>query len=122
MVQEKQERAYGLWNLPAGHVDKGEGLEHAAIREAKEETGYDVRLVSELGVYHPTIESAIKHTYIAEIIGGTMKAQESEIMQVKWLAYSEVKELYESGKLRAKWIWQAVNDHQQSISDKSATI
>lgn len=120
MVQEKQERAYGLWNPPTGHVDKGEELEHAAIREAKEETGYDVRLVSKLGVYHPTIKSAIKHTFIAEITGGSMKAQKSEILQVKWLSFAEIKELYENGKLRAEWIWQAINDHQQLILNKVA--
>ena len=28
------------WSLPKGHVNKGEELENAAIREVKEETGY----------------------------------------------------------------------------------
>lgn len=36
MVQEKQEKVYGLWNVPAGYVDKGEEVEAAAIREALE--------------------------------------------------------------------------------------
>ncbi len=30
LVQEKQKKAYGLWNLPAGYVDKGETIEQAA--------------------------------------------------------------------------------------------
>lgn len=34
----------GLWSLPGGHVDKGENFEEAAIREASEETGYEVSL------------------------------------------------------------------------------
>lgn len=37
LVQEKQAKAYGKWNLPAGKVDKGESLEQAAVREAREE-------------------------------------------------------------------------------------
>lgn len=34
----------GTWNFPAGHVEYGEGLAEAAVREALEETGYRVKL------------------------------------------------------------------------------
>ncbi len=37
--------------LPGGFVDLGETVEHAAIREAFEETGIDVSLQGVLGVY-----------------------------------------------------------------------
>ncbi len=39
------------WAIPGGYVDEGESLEHACKREAKEETGLDVELVSQLFCY-----------------------------------------------------------------------
>lgn len=39
------------WALPGGFIDYGERPEDAAVREAKEETGLDVELLSLLGVY-----------------------------------------------------------------------
>jgi 8-oxo-dGTP diphosphatase len=39
------------WALPGGFVELGETVEAAAVREAREETGLEVELVSLLGVY-----------------------------------------------------------------------
>jgi 8-oxo-dGTP pyrophosphatase MutT (NUDIX family) len=108
LVQEKQPKVYGLWNLPAGHVDKGEAIEDAAIREAKEETGYDVELGDKIGIYHETIESPVRHAFNARIVGGALNIQEDEILDAGWFSYEEITTMRRDGKLRVEWIYDAI--------------
>jgi 8-oxo-dGTP diphosphatase len=50
------------WALPGGFVDYGESFEHAAVREAKEETGLDVTDLRQLHTYSDPGRDARQHT------------------------------------------------------------
>ena len=61
------------WALPGGFVDVGESLEHAAVREAEEETALRVTLKILLGCYSDPTRDPRSHTasavYVAEAVG-----------------------------------------------------
>lgn len=109
MVQEKQKKVYGLWNIPAGHVDKGETIEAAAIREVKEESGYDVTLGDKINIYHETVESPVRHAFAATITGGELKIQTEEILDAGWFSFAEITAMAKAGKLRVDWIYDAIS-------------
>jgi 8-oxo-dGTP diphosphatase len=52
LVRRRHEPGRGLWCLPCGFADADEPPDHAARREAREETGIEVALDSLLGAYH----------------------------------------------------------------------
>ncbi|MCX7092140.1 MAG: NUDIX hydrolase [Methylobacter sp.] len=78
------ERAYPPygWAVPGGFVDVGETVEHAAIREAKEETCLDVTLTALLGIYSNPKRDPRNHTvtavYIAEATGMPQAADDAK--------------------------------------------
>jgi len=63
---------YG-WALPGGFVDYGESLEEAAVREAKEETDLDLKLIEQFHTYSDKKRDPRHHSistiYIAKAKG-----------------------------------------------------
>lgn len=108
LVQEKNPKVYGLWNVPAGHVDEGETIEEAAVREAKEETGFEVTLDHEVGVHHGSATESVLHIFAANITGGELAIDPSEVLDAQWFTYDEIESLHEQQKLRAPWVFTVI--------------
>ncbi|MFV0485142.1 MAG: NUDIX domain-containing protein [Candidatus Saccharimonadales bacterium] len=104
LVQELKKKCYMQWNLPLGHLDAGETVTEGAMRETKEETGYDVKLTKLIDIQNHYGEDSyvfVKFTYLGEIIGGDpSEIQTDEINDVKWFTHDELKSMHEEGKLR----------------------
>jgi 8-oxo-dGTP pyrophosphatase MutT (NUDIX family) len=82
----------GVWGLPKGTPDPGESLEETALREVREETGLEVRIVDKVGVveywfaregvrYHKWV-----HHYLLEATGGNTADHDVEYDRVEWRA------------------------------------
>jgi len=66
----------GSWCLPAGFQEYDEGPEETAVREVKEETNLDIRLLRLHKVYFSTAhrgKNTVVHVYLAERVGGAMR-------------------------------------------------
>src|ERR687897_796607 len=46
LVRRAIEPGYGLWVFPGGYMDRGERVLEAAMREAREESGLEIRIDS----------------------------------------------------------------------------
>ena len=95
--------------LPGGHVELGETVEEATIREAEEETGLKIKLLDILGVYSdpkrdPREFKRIATVFVADIVSGELKSG------------SDAKEagLYEPEKLNKEYM---AFDHFKIIQD-----
>ncbi len=67
------------WALPGGFVDVGESVEEAAVREAREETSLDVRLIEQFHVYSDPNRDPRFHTVSVVFIGegtGTLEGRD----------------------------------------------
>jgi len=96
IIRRASEPDKGLWAIPGGLVEVGEGVKEAAAREAQEETGLEVEVTELLDVIDKIIRDdsgRIKYHFIivdfmATPKGGVMKAS-SDALEARWVKKEE---------------------------------
>ena len=77
------------WGLPAGGIELGESPERAAIRETREETGYEIVIVRSVGEYwRPQMPGGgvLFHVFEGRVVGGDASQHDWESLAVEWFA------------------------------------
>jgi 8-oxo-dGTP diphosphatase len=86
LIRRKNPPYKGFYALPGGYVDIGESVESAAIRESKEETGLNMRILDLIGVYSDPGRDPRGHVvsiaYLAEGSGETASGSDAASAEV----------------------------------------
>jgi 8-oxo-dGTP pyrophosphatase MutT (NUDIX family) len=93
--RRRRERDGATWSLPKGTPDGDETPEQTAVREVREETGLEVRILDSVGDIHyrftrggQRIEKTV-HYYLMEVTGGDIADHDQEFDEVRWFEVAE---------------------------------
>lgn len=110
-----------LWSIPSGHIEIGETVSEAAIREVKEETNLDVKIKKLIGVYsdpdsqvfaYPNgrVVHFITTCFLVEITGGNLRCNSSESLEIKFFETQNLpKNLL---KMHPQWLKDALDERE----------
>ncbi|WP_100406955.1 NUDIX domain-containing protein [Bacillus solitudinis] len=111
----------GLWGIPSGHIEIGETVSEAAIREVKEETNLEIRIKKLIGVYSDPNSQVfvypkgkvihfITTCFLAEITGGELKCNSSESQEIKFFEQQKLpQDLLE---MHPRWLKDALANNE----------
>ena len=115
LVVEEETDSGIRYNQPAGHLECGESLTDAAIREALEETGYSFEPQYLVGIYNWRNE-ARDITYLRFAFGGEITGHDAQrslddgILAAHWLTLDEIRAL--EPRHRSPMVMRCIDDWQ----------
>lgn len=114
LMVEESSRGQIVFNQPAGHVEENEKITDAALREALEETGWQVRLDHFLGLY-TFIAPANGVTYYRFCFAATALARltddlDDDIIAAHWFDLEDLKA--RQSQLRSPLVLKCIEDYR----------
>jgi ADP-ribose pyrophosphatase YjhB (NUDIX family) len=120
LLVEERDKTSGelVFNQPAGHLEEGETITQAALRETLEETGWRVELLGILGIALYTAPANgityYRTTFLGKALEQLPDAQlDPDISAVHWLDYEEI--LSRSARMRSAMVISDIERHRSGV-------
>jgi 8-oxo-dGTP pyrophosphatase MutT (NUDIX family) len=89
--------SYDDWSFPKGKLDLGETIEEAALREVREETGLECRIIRKLATMRYAYRTRNKgrlrpkavHYFLMERVSGDIQVPGDEVDRAEWFDFDE---------------------------------
>lgn len=101
ILLQARDKELTQWGFPGGALEYGESFAEAAVRECREETGYNVSIDKFLGIYdkyfshYPNGDAqTIVAAYKATVKGGVEIIDNKETFALQWFEQGEVPQLF----------------------------
>lgn len=113
LVVEERVKGALVINQPAGHLEPDESLVDAALRETREETGWDVRLTDFIGAYQWKAETGrhyLRFAFAAEPDRhDPSRVLDTGIERAVWMTPAELEA--QRPRHRSPLVWRVVADY-----------
>lgn len=115
MVREASESGTLVYNQPAGHLEENESLAEAVVREALEETGWQITPTGVLSVRrykspHNGV-TYLRTTFLANAVAHYPDYRRDPVIEeAVWLTEAELRA--RSGEMRSELVLQSIDDYR----------
>lgn len=115
LVEELAEQGVPVLNQPAGHLEPGESLVEAAVRESLEESGWEVEIEAALGACLFTNTLSGITYYRTSFLARPLRHHpdrvlDPEILGARWLSYEEI--VARPTRLRSESVLATIEQHR----------
>ncbi|MTI84981.1 MAG: NUDIX domain-containing protein [Firmicutes bacterium] len=120
-----QKRAdVGLWGILSGHVEPGETVTAAAVREVLEETGLHIKVTRLIGVYSDPKSQIISYPdgrivhfvtiyFLAKVIGGELSCNSAETLDISYFPVNDLPS--DILEMHPNWLVDALSSNEGSF-------
>lgn len=115
LVVEELSHGNTVFNQPAGHIEKDETIQAAALRETQEETGWKIKLTGFIGIYTYTAPQNgvcyYRFCFAGEAVEHVSETLDADIIAAHWLTLDEIRNL--GSKLRSPLVIKCFEDYYE---------